>query len=85
MKAGVQRYRETRKNFFTEDKVYNLSCEHETKQSVYIDALGNIGPCCYQGFGLPDMPFQKLETFESIKKTWTTKNCNWICAMNCSC
>ncbi len=84
VKAGVQRYRETRKNFFTEDKVYNLSCEHETRQSVYIDALGNIGPCCYQGFGLPDMPFQKLETFESIKKTWTTKNCNWICAMNCS-
>lgn len=82
--AGIKRYKETRHNFFPKEKIYNITCEHEKLQSIYVNAQGLIGPCCYQGFDLPDMDFQPLENFSEIKKSWQTKNCNWICAMNCS-
>jgi len=82
--AGIKRYKETHRNFIPEKKIYNINCEHEKQQSIYISAQGKIGPCCYQGFDLPKMNFNTLETFNSIKKTWATKNCNWICAMCCS-
>jgi MoaA/NifB/PqqE/SkfB family radical SAM enzyme len=83
VKAGIERYKTTHKNFFPEEKVYNINCEHEQQSSVYIDARGRIGPCCYQGFDLPEQPFMSLSNFPEIKKTWSTKKCNMVCAMSC--
>ena len=83
IRGGIQRYKETHENFFPEEKVYDINCEHEQDKSVYIDAQGRIGPCCYQGFDLPGMPFKKLNDFVKLKETWTTKKCNFVCAMSC--
>ena len=83
VKAGIERYKQTHENFFPEEKVYNINCEHEQDESVYIDAQGRISPCCYQGLDLPDIPFIKLEDFSKLKETWATKKCNSVCAMSC--
>ena len=81
--AGIERYKQTHANFFPEEKVYNINCEHERNEDVYIDAQGRIAPCCYQGFDLPDVPFIKLEGVSKLKETWATKKCNPVCAMSC--
>ena len=83
VKQGIERYKQTHENFFPEEKVYNINCEHEQDESVYIDAQGRISPCCYQGFDLPDIPFIELEDFSKLKETWATKKCNSVCAMSC--
>ena len=83
VKAGIERYKQTHANFFPEEKVYNINCEHEQDESVYIDAQGRIAPCCYHGFDLPDVPFIELEDFSKLKKTWATKKCNPVCVMSC--
>ena len=81
--AGIERYKQTHANFIPEEKVYNINCEHEQDESVFIDAQGRIAPCCYQGFDLPDVPFIELEDFSKLKETWVTKKCNSVCAMSC--
>jgi len=81
--AGIERYKQTHANFFPEEKVYNINCEHEQYENVYIDAQGRIAPCCYQGFDLPDVPFIKLEDFSKLKESWATKKCNPVCAISC--
>jgi len=83
VKEGIERYKQTHANFFPEEKVYNINCEHERDKSVFIDAQGRIAPCCYQGFDLPDVPFIDLKDFSNLKKSWTTKKCNPVCAMSC--
>lgn len=82
--AGIERYKQTHHNFFVEEKIYQVSCYHKEAKSIYVDAQGRIGPCCYQGFDLPDLPFRDLDDFKSIQQTWGTKKCNWVCAMCCS-
>ena len=67
----------------TYEKIYQIKCGHKEFKSIYVDGHGRIGPCCYQGFDLPGLPFQTLEDFESIERTWNTKKCNWVCAMSC--
>ena len=81
--AGIERYKQTHENFFPDEKLYEIDCEHETKATVYIDARGRIGPCCYQGFDLPSLPFVELKDFPKIKESWQTKKCNYVCAMSC--
>ena len=81
--AGIDRYKKTHENFFPEEKVYEIDCEHETRATVYIDARGRIGPCCYQGFDLPSLPFVELKDFPKLKQSWETKKCNFVCAMSC--
>ena len=81
--AGIERYKQTHANFFPEEKVYNINCEHEQYENVYIDAQGRIAPCCYQGFDLPDVPFINLRDFSKLKETWSTKKCNPVCSMSC--
>jgi MoaA/NifB/PqqE/SkfB family radical SAM enzyme len=82
--AGIARYKKTHKNFEVESKLYKISCDHLISKSVYINAKGQIAPCCYHGNAMPERPFLKLENFKSVNDSWQTKNCNWICAMNCS-
>jgi MoaA/NifB/PqqE/SkfB family radical SAM enzyme len=81
--AGIDRYKKTHENFFPEEKVYEIDCEHETQSTVYIDARGRIGPCCYQGFDLPSLPFVEIKDFPQIKESWQTNKCNFVCAMSC--
>ena len=80
---GIKRYKETHQNFQVEDKVYNIDCLHLRNKDTYINAKGEVSPCCFHGFDLPDLPFIKLEDFSKLKETWTTKKCNSVCAMTC--
>ena len=81
--AGIERYKQTHANFFPEEKVYNINCEHEQDESVYIDAQGRIGPCCYQGFDLPELPFVHLKDFPKLKESWVTNKCDSMCVQAC--
>ena len=81
--GGIDRYKKTHENFFPEEKVYEINCEHETRSTVYIDARGRLGPCCYQGMDLPSLPFVEMKDFPQIKKSWQTNKCNFVCAMSC--
>ena len=83
VKGGIERYKETHANFIPEEKVYDIVCEHERDKSVFIDAQGRIGPCCYQGFDLPELPFVQVKDFSKLKESWTTKKCNPVCALSC--
>ena len=84
VKGGIERYKQTHANFIPEEKVYDIVCEHERDKSVFIDAQGRIGPCCYQGFDLPELPFVQVKDFSKLKESWTTKKCNPVCALSCS-
>ena len=84
VKAGIERYKSTHYNFKLEKRKYNISCEHLNDMSVYIDARGRIGPCCYQGFDLPHLPFVDLNGFPKLEKSWQTNSCNPVCAQSCA-
>ena len=81
--AGIQRYKETHQNFTPEDKVYDIQCEHLLMEDVYINAKGEITPCCYHGYDMPGRPVVKLEDHDKLMATWKTKKCNPVCAMTC--
>ena len=81
--AGIQRYKETHANFFPEEKIYNIQCEHLMNNDTYINAKGEVGPCCYHGYDMPGRPFVKLEDHYKLRATWSTKKCNPVCAMTC--
>lgn len=83
VRAGVERYKSTHYNFKLEKRKYNISCEHLRDRSVYIDARGRVSPCCYQGFDLPDLPFVDLDGFADLEKSWTTDQCDPVCAQSC--
>ena len=84
MKEKIERYKTDHDNFLNyQNKIYHISCEHETDNSTYISADGIISPCCYQGANLPNRPRKVLNQFDELKKTWSTKNCNKICAQSC--
>ena len=84
VKAGIERYKSTHYNFKLEKRKYNISCEHLNDMSVYIDARGRIGPCCYQGFDLPRLSFVDLNGFPELEKSWQTNSCNPVCAQSCA-
>ena len=81
--AGIKRYKETHQNFTPEDKVYDIKCEHLMLEDVYINAKGEITPCCYHGYDMPGRPVVKLEDLDKLAATWKTKKCNPVCAMTC--
>ena len=83
VKQGIKRYRIDHRNFISEERVYDIKCNHEIYNEVYIDARGRVSPCCFQAVDLPKVPFVNLESFPSLKETWVTKKCNPVCAMNC--
>ena len=82
VQAGIERYKNNQENFVV-DGTYHINCRHQKMKEIYIDARGRIGPCCYQGFDLPRRPFQHLKDFDKLKQTWSTKNCDWVCASAC--
>jgi len=81
--AGIKRYKETHQNFTPEDKVYDIKCEHLMMEDVYINAKGEITPCCYHGYDMPGRPVVLLEDHDRLMATWKTKKCNPVCAMTC--
>ena len=84
IKEKVERYKQDNDNFLNyQNKVYQIECEHELENTVYINAKGEIFPCCYQGFNLPNRGRTELSQFRELKKTWNTKNCDKVCAQNC--
>jgi len=83
VKEGIERYKETHQNFLVEPKLYNIQCEYLKNDDTYINAKGEVGPCCYHGYDMPGRPFVKLEDHYKLRATWTTKKCNPVCAMSC--
>jgi MoaA/NifB/PqqE/SkfB family radical SAM enzyme len=56
-----------------------IKCISESDQSVYIDARGQISPCCWQGYN--NIP---LSSFTDLKESWNTDQPNKVCAKTCS-
>ncbi len=81
--AGIKRYKQTHQNWQVEDKVYDVQCEHLRFEDTYINAKGQVGPCCYHGYDMPGRPFVKLEDHHKLMATWKTKKCNPVCANTC--
>ncbi len=80
---GIKRYRETHQNFEVEDKVYDINCLHLRDNDSYINAKGEVSPCCFHGYDMPGRPVVLLEDHHKLMATWKTKNCNPVCAMTC--
>ena len=84
IKEKVERYKTNNDNFLNyQNRLYQIECEHENQNTVYINAKGKIFPCCYQGFDLPNRGSATIEKFPELKKTWGTKSCNKVCAQAC--
>ena len=81
--AGIKRYKETHQNFQVEDKVYDINCLHLRDKDSYINAKGEVSPCCFHGYDMPGRPVVLLEDHKKLMDTWKTKNCNPVCAMTC--
>jgi len=81
--AGIKRYKETHQNFTPEDKIYDIKCEHLIMEDTYINAKGEVSPCCYHGYDMPERPVVLLEDHHKLMATWKTKKCNPVCAMTC--
>jgi hypothetical protein len=81
--AGIKRYKETHMNFFSEKRVYNIQCEYLLNKDTYINAKGEIAPCCYHGYDMPGRPFVKVEDHPKLMASWKTTNCNPVCANTC--
>jgi len=81
--AGVSRYKETHQNFQVKPRLYNIQCEYLLNKDTYINAMGQVAPCCYHGYDMPGRPFVKVEDHHKLMATWKTKECNPVCAGTC--
>jgi sulfatase maturation enzyme AslB (radical SAM superfamily) len=81
--AGIERYKIDHQNFNVESKKYKIDCLHLREKDTYINARGEIAPCCFHGYDMPGRPFVKLEDHSKLMATWNTTNCNPVCAMSC--
>lgn len=57
-----------------------ISCHVLNEQSAYIDAQGNVGPCCWLGSRQQDF----ITDFNEIQKSWASTSPNITCSKNCS-
>lgn len=55
-----------------------IKCISENNQSVYIDARGQVSPCCWHGY-----KSTPLTMFENLKQSWTSSNPDKTCAKTC--
>ena len=81
--AGIERYKQTHQNFHVEEKIYDIKCEHLMLEDTYINAKGEVSPCCYHGYDMPGRPLVLLEDHPKLMETWKTKKCNPVCASTC--
>lgn len=56
-----------------------ISCHALNEQSAYIDAQGNLGPCCWLGSRQQDF----VTDFDAIQNSWTSTKPNVVCINVC--
>jgi hypothetical protein len=56
-----------------------VRCHALNEQSVYIDAQGNLGPCCWLGARQKDF----VTDFETVQTSWTSLQPNIVCLDTC--
>ena len=56
-----------------------VNCHAINEQSAYIDAKGNLSPCCWLGAGQQDFVID----FEQVKNSWTSIQPNIVCLNTC--
>ena len=83
IEQGIKRYKETTQNFDAGDKEYEIDCLHLRDSDAYINAKGEVAPCCFHGYDMPGRPLVKIEDHHKLMDTWKTKKCNSVCAMSC--
>jgi len=83
IEAGIERYRQNHQNFDATGRRYEIDCLHLRDEDTYINAKGEIAPCCFHGYDMPGRPFVKVEDHHKLRETWGTDNCNPVCAMSC--
>ena len=66
---------------------HEIDCETK-RGSLYIDAQGNLLPCCYHGItrqiqakGVTIQ--EKVDSFSWLEQTWSTKDCDETCYSAC--
>jgi len=57
-----------------------IQCHAQLEKSMYLDAQGNLGPCCWLGSTQQDFVLDDLKT---VKTSWKTENPNPICQKTC--
>lgn len=57
-----------------------IKCHALEEKSIYIDAQGNISPCCWLGSSQSNFD----HNFVEIKKSWDTDTPNIVCKTTCS-
>lgn len=57
----------------------NIECHALTEKSAYIDARGNLWPCCWIGSTTSSQVIQ----LEDLQKTWSSSTPNKICVQTC--
>jgi len=85
IESGIRRYKKTHQNFYPKESLsqFKINCQHLIQKEVFINASGQIAPCCYHGDELPGRPFVKVEDIEKLSRTWGTDKCNPVCASSC--
>lgn len=58
----------------------NISCHAMNEQSIYIDAHGQISPCCWLG----GRKNNDITNLKQIEPSWSTSSPYYICAKNCN-
>jgi len=56
-----------------------INCHALNEQSAYIDAQGNLSPCCWLGARQKDF----VTDFEEVKNSWTSIQPNIVCLDTC--
>lgn len=56
-----------------------INCHALNEQSVYIDAQGNLSPCCWLGARQKDF----VTDFDSVQSSWTGLQPNIVCMDTC--
>lgn len=56
-----------------------INCHALNEQSVYIDAQGNLSPCCWLGSRLKDF----VTDFDKIQNSWSSGQPNNVCLKTC--
>lgn len=61
-------------------KSKDINCQALKEKSAYIDARGNLWPCCWIGSTTSDV----VVDIETLRKSWTSSTPNKICERTCS-
>lgn len=83
LEQELDKIKEVRKTFHTNGSYERFDCEHLGEKSVYVSAEGELFPCCYQGFGLPNLGKKPLSEFDRLRETWNTNSPDHMCASVC--